>query len=87
MLPIPVSHPNSDVAVAIENSSVESSSDKSSPPAQRKTQLTVTKAMRTTVQPTRKVQGKAQVIQSDTETELDDDETPKKVKPKPKPKV
>ena len=75
------------VAVATENSSVESSSDESSPPAQRNTRLTVAKATRTTVQPTRKVQGKAQVMQSDTETELDDDETPKKVKPKPKPKV
>lgn len=74
------------VAVATENSSVESSSDESPPPAQRNTRLTVAKATRTTVQPTRKVQGKARVMQSDTETELDDDETPKNVKPKPKPK-
>ena len=50
---------DSGVAVAMEKSSVESSSDESPPPAQRKTRLTVAKATRTTVQPTRKVQGKA----------------------------
>jgi hypothetical protein len=77
----------SDSAVAIEDSSVGSGDNESSPPAQKKTQLTVAKATKATVEPTRKLKGNTRVVQSDTETELDDDETPKKIKPKPKAKV